>query len=413
MSRRIFVFIAAGFLLMSAWQVRADVIVDDGAQIEAQNQQQAVEAPEGWKATHLYHILKGGVSPKQEAKPQYITGWGYSVSQIKDAYGFSSLSADGTGQTVGIVVACGSPTLNSDLSAFNTEFGLPSANLVYPNGQTSCSDTDWAFETSLDVEWVHALAPAAKIVLVVTSSDNMTDLLNGVSTAVSNGATVVAMSWGASEKSYEKQYDTVFQNSGVVYLAASGDSGSGTIYPSASKRVVSVGGTALYLNAGTGTLKWPEIGWQDSGGGPSKYIATPPYQKSYGVPNLSQRCTPDVAFDGDSYSGVMVYDSNYDPSTGNWWVAGGTSVSVQCWGAIFALANQIRANNNLGTLTDGHNALYALAGKKKTYNPNGYYRDITWGYNGNYASKNGYDFVTGLGSPVVNLLVPALAASTN
>ena len=84
-------------------------------------------------------------------------------------------------------------------------------------------------------------------------------------------------------------------------------------------------------------------------------------------------------------------------------------MAAQSWAAVIALADQLRTAANLAPLTDGHNALYTLAGTRAKYNLNGCYRDITWGYNGNYAASAGYDLITGLGSPMANILIPALA----
>ena len=110
---------------------------------------------------------------------------------------------------------------------------------------------------------------------------------------------------------------------------------------------MAAGGTSLYLQPATGILKFPEVAWEESGGGASKFEAKPRYQAKFGISASSNRCIPDVAFDSDPYTGVWVYDSNYDPSVGPWWIAGGTSLSAQCWAAIIALADQGRAPNPL------------------------------------------------------------------
>jgi subtilase family serine protease len=128
----------------------------------------------------------------------------------------------------------------------------------------------------------------------------------------------------------------------------------------------------------------------------------PAYQASFGLTG-GMRCVPDVAFLGDPNTGVLVYDS-----VNGWYVVGGTSVSAQCWAAIVALADQLRAAAKLAPLTDGHQALYTLAGSSARYNVKGHYRDITAGYNGDFAALAGYDFITGLGSPMAGSLVPAL-----
>ena len=258
---------------------------------------------------------------------------------------------------------------------------------------------------------MHALAPGATIDLVIAPSDNFSDLLTAVQYAAQTlNAQVVSMSWSGDEFSYETYYDQIFQGAGTVFIAATGDYGSGAVYPAASPSVVAVGGTSLYLQPGTGALKFPEVAWEESGGGVSQFEAVPGYQIAFGISG-ARRCIPDLAFAGDPYTGVLIYDSNYTPA--GWWIAGGTSLSAQSWAPIIALVDQLRTAAKVAPLTDGHNALYTLAGSRARYNVHvpPYYRDITWGYNGNYAATKGYDLITGLGSPMAGSLVPALAVS--
>ena len=163
-------------------------------------------APEGWAATPKLHIK--GQGPVKNIRPNYITGYGYSPSQIKAAYG---ISGNGAGQTIAIVDAYGSATIKEDLATFCQAFGLPQATLtIYlPGGPLTSSDADWAMETSLDVEWVHALAPLATIALVIAPTDSASDLLNAVQFAAQNvGAHVVSMSWGGPEFDDETSFDS-------------------------------------------------------------------------------------------------------------------------------------------------------------------------------------------------------------
>ena len=419
MRERVLIAIVAGFLLTSvssAWAGETSngplVTVSGKDQI-----QKVTGAAEKVSATHLHRVLKHGTAPG-DIRPQYITGQGYTPSQIRDAYGFNNLQADGTGQTVAIVVPYGSPTLIGDVAEFCTAYNLPPPatflNVFTPGGEPAGTDPGWALETSVDVEWVHALAPGAIIDLVVAPTNLLSDLLYAVQySAQTLHAPVVSMSWGTTtEFAHENHYDFVFNNTGTVFVAASGDAGSGTMYPAVSPRVVAVGGTTLYLQAGTGTPKFPEapeVAWEGSGGGRSSIEAKPSYQAAFRIPGTTKRCIPDVAFAGDPYTGVLVYDSNYDPNTDGWLIVGGTSLSAQSWAAIVALGDQLRAAAFLPPLTDGHKALYTLAGSRASYNVGGCYRDITWGYNGNFAAAKGYDLITGLGAPMVDILVPALA----
>lgn len=356
--------------------------------------------PPGWVAAPPIHYKPiAGMQPNLAS-----AGPPYAPSQIQTAYGFSSLPASntGTGQQIAIIDAYGSSTITADLADFCNYYNLPAANLQisYPTGTPTSKNSDWAMETSLDVEWAHALAPGATIQLVIAKNASVSNLFAAVQYATNTlGAPIVSMSWGGSEWSGEITYDSYFTKSGTVFVAAAGDAGAGAIYPAASPKVVAVGGTSLYLNA-NGTVS-SETAWSDSGGGPSAYEPEPSYQVQFGL-SLSGRGIPDVAFDANPDTGVNVYCSSYRRST-VWYQVGGTSLSTPCWAALMALANQGRGV----PLTDAHQALYNLAGTQTNYNPRGLYRDITSGSNG-YAAGPGYDLVTGLGVPVANKLIPAL-----
>ena len=354
--------------------------------------------PPGWVATHPIHYKPIGGMQANVAGPPY------TPSQIKTAYGLSSLPAGntGAGQKIAIIVAYGSSTIAADLAAFNQQYSLPAANLqiYYPTGKPKSSNSGWALETSLDVEWAHALAPSATIQLVVAKTNSDSNLFAAVQYATNTlGAQVVSMSWTGSEWSGETVYDsTYFTTSGTVFVAASGDSGSGAQYPAASPKVVAVGGTTLNLNA-NGTVS-SETAWSGSSGGPSAYETVPSYQTNFGL-NLSGRGIPDVAFIGDPNTGVNVYYK------GGWYQVGGTSLSAPCWAAIIALVNQSRGT----PLTDGHQALYGLAGTQDSFNPRGCYRDITQGNDGLYNAGPGFDLVTGLGVPIANKIIPVLCGN--
>ncbi len=391
MRKRSLIVIVSGLLLIgisSAWAKRIPGV------------------PKGWKAIPPIHVISG-VKGKGAT---YITGHGYTPSQVKTAYAIGQTATVGKGVTIAIVDAYGSSTIQSDLAAFNSAYGLPSTTLkiYYPGGKPTTSNADWALETSLDVEWVHALAPGAQIALVIAKTNSGDDLYSAVRYAATTlGAQVVSMSWGGKEWSAETQVDSYFQHPGTVFVASSGDSGSGVNYPAASPFVIAVGGTNLYLKP-DGKRLWPEVAWEESGGGISKYETAPVYQTTFGVPGNGYRGVPDVAMIASPATGVMVYDSNYNPGT-NWWIVGGTSLSAPCFAAIIASADKGR----ITPITDGHEILYSLAGTQAAFNPDKYYRDITQGYNGDFAAEKGYDFVTGLGSAKASRLVPALRAATD
>ncbi len=341
----------------------------------------------------------------------------YTPAQIRKAYGVDQLSYDGTGQTIAIIDAYDDSTVASDLAAFSTRFGLPAANLIQavPNGTSYSSPSapgaqipgyngGWAFETALDVEWAHAIAPKATILLVEAASANGDDLFSAVSYAVSQGASQVSMSWGGTEFSGVQSLDTFFNKTSVSFFAAAGDNGTEVEFPAVSPYVVGVGGTTVALDSAGNKIS--ESAWNASGGGTSAYVTRPTFQN--GFQTSATRGVPDVAYNGDPSSGVYVLIG------GNYYEVGGTSAGAPQWAGLAALVNQGRVAKGLTTIGTGlanglNTALYTLAGPGNYTNPNGDFTDITTGSNGT-AATGGYDTVTGLGSPVANKLVPDLIA---
>jgi fibronectin type 3 domain-containing protein len=346
--------------------------------------------------------------------------YGYSPSQMRTAYGFNlimfgSTPGDGTGQTIGIVDAGSQPNLASDLHAFDQQYGLPDPVLTQVNqngGSVLPGNQGWGLEISLDVEWAHAIAPGAKILFVGANSADNTDLDAGVRyAATTGGASVVSMSYGGGEGSYEYGEDSNYTTPGVTFVAASGDSGAPPIYPSSSPNVLSIGGTTLKLGAGSSWFS--ETAWSASGGGLSSFEAQPSYQQGLTISNGSgtvnpngKRATPDVAYDGDAATGVSVYDS-FDYGAGTPWVkVGGTSAGAPQWSALIAIANQGRALIGLGPLSGASQtlpAIYALSASD--------FHDITSGTTTgtpNYTAGPGFDLTTGLGTPLANLVASAL-----
>ncbi len=322
---------------------------------------------------------------------------GYKPAQIRHAYGFDKITSNGAGQTIAIIDAYGSPSLANDLKVFSTTFGLPQATLAiyYPQGRPAIN-SGWALETSLDVQWAHAIAPGARIVVVVAKTASMSNLLGAVDYAVNTlGAKQVSMSWGSPEFASEALYDSHFNKPGVSFFAASGDSGAGVIWPAASPYVVAVGGTTLHLDALGTPLN--ETGWSGSGGGISKYYKQPAWQSGFST--SADRTIPDVSYDADPSTGFPVYISGYNHSTG-WIQVGGTSAGAPQWAAQQALINASRTISSSGV----NAKLYSTA----TLSYADFF-DIISGSNGTYFCGPNYDLVTGLGSPNAPALVPAMA----
>lgn len=339
-------------------------------------------------------------------------------SQVRTAYGFDQITlangapGDGSGTTIAIVDAYHDPNIQADLNAFDARYGLPATTVtvVGQDGQAppTATDAGWAAETALDVEWAHAMAPGARILLVEANSSGLDDLMAAVDTAA-QGANVVSMSWGTGEFAAETSYDSHFNVPNVTFVAASGDSGS-VSWPAASPNVVAVGGTSLAV---TPSGAWSgETAWADSGGGVSAYEPVPSYQVGTN-PNvtLTGRGTPDVVYNADPSHGFPVYDS-FQTGGRPWMLVGGTSAGAPQWAALIAIADQGRAaspspNAPLGSADTQSLVLYGTA---STVDPSGasslYFHDVK-GVGGDPGQAAGarYNLTTGLGSPIANNLV--------
>jgi subtilase family serine protease len=398
-------------------------------------------------------------TPVPHAAP--LTPEGLTPAQVRQAYGFNNITfaggikGDGKGQTIAIIDAFSNPTIANDLKVFDQTFGLPdppSFRIVNDRGSASLltlppADQGWAGEITLDVEWAHAIAPAANILLVESA-----DLLTGVNYARSvPGVSVISCSFGIGfgglggqslveflgERSMDSVFSTPSGHQGITFSVSAGDSGGPASWPSISSNVLSIGGTKLKLsitnNYGSETV-WNEraLGLGAGGGGQSGVIyqeATntgdifdssaqplvstsleplPSFQKGLG---LTTRGTPDVSYNADPLSGVAVYSSF---AFGGWLAGGigGTSAGAPQWAGLLAIADQGRALLGKGSLANAQAIMYSL--------PRSDFHDITVGNNdyigmglgvtGN-AAKPGYDLASGLGTPIANLVVRDLVAS--
>jgi subtilase family serine protease len=321
------------------------------------------------------------------------SGATYTPAQIRAAYG---ITGDGAGQTIAIVDAYDDPNIVADLKAFDAKYGLsdPILSVVYQGGSKPVADSGWALEISLDVEWAHAVAPMANILLVEAQTNSFNDLLAAVDLAVGQGASVVSMSWGSAEFSGETSYDSHFAVPGVTFVASSGDKGAVVEWPAISPNVLSVGGTTLTLSGGT---YGSESAWSGSGGGVSRYELKPTYQSQV-TQSKTMRTNPDVAYNADPNTGFAVYDSY---GYGGWLTVGGTSAGAPQWAALVAIADQARLQN-LGSV-DTLTSLYTM--------PSGNFHDITSGTAGKNRAGPGYDLATGLGSPFAGRVISALATA--
>ncbi len=394
--------------------------------------------------TFIRMSLQHAVQPQAG---QLMFNGAFAPAGILKAYGIDQLinnGNNGAGQTIALIDAFDDPAFSSsgtaafatsDLHYFDTIFGLvdPTFLKVSQTGSSSYPVQDstggWESEEALDVEWAHAIAPAAKIILVECNADTEASLYAGAdwaATPVANGgggATVISMSFGSSGSSSELSNDSHFSPAiypGVTFLASTGDTGSDRNqgeYPADSPNVVAVGGTSLFVDS-SGNYNHETV-WNDgpnstTGGGTSNFESQPIYQRA-AEPSKTKRTTPDVSFDADPSTGVAVYDSFNGGaglgSSNNISEFGGTSVASPCWAGLVAIADQIRAGQAIpeAPLTGATQTLpilYNLFGSPAYHLD---FHDVTAGGNGTFNAATGYDEVTGIGSPIANNLIPDLA----
>lgn len=372
--------------------------------------------------------------PNQSSSP---AGEGYTPAQMQQAYGFDQIPLPagetfndaGSGQTIAIIDAFNDPYIASDVQTFDQTFNIGGAannpantgflKVVNEYGGSALPPTDdgqvdYGLETSLDVEWAHAMAPGANILLIEADSSNFNDLGTAIEYAAQQpGVSVVSMSFGSGEWGTEYYLDNIFTtplgHAGVAFVASAGDySSSYQEYPAMSPNVLSVGGTTLPADAAGNPDRALEYAWSDGGGGVSYVEAEPAYQ--LGVQSTGSRTGPDLAYDADLSTGVVVYDTlfaNANAPGEPWIEIGGTSMGAPQVSAMVAIADQQRVAAGEGTL-DGANQLLPAIYQIAATDPRAF-QDITSGNNG-YAAGPGYDEATGLGTPNAQYLVPDLVA---
>ena len=369
----------------------------------------------------------------------------YTPGQLRTAYGVNRLDADGAGTTIAVVVPYGSPTIAHDLQTFDKTLGLPDPprlSVIAPVGDVPSFDPtdqerlDWAYETTLDVEYAHAMASGAQILVVATPVDETAgvqgfpEIAQAVQYVVDHRlATVISQSFGALEASFTDPaaIDTLrapysaAAAAGITVVAASGDTGPtglladlstlstrrGVTWPASDPLVTAVGGTALRLAPDGGRLADDAV-WQDgygaSGGGVSAVFHRPAYQNGVAGEVGAQRGIPDISMSAGIDGGALVYGSYARHDTG-WSVAGGTSEAAPLFAGVVALAVQ-QAGHGLGNLNpvlyrlgaDGHHGLVDVADGN-----NGF------GHVDGYPAVAGYDLASGWGTVDAAALVPALA----
>lgn len=306
----------------------------------------------------------------------------------------------GGSETIALIEAGHDPTADDDLQIFSKQFGLPHGDLtvIFSNGTPPVDASGSSqLETSLDIEWAHAMAPKAKLLLVEAPSLELNDIFPAIflagSMVASSGGGEVSMSFGGGEFPQETQLDDFFTASGVVYVASAGDA-PGPQYPCVSPNVVCAGGTTISRDALTGKFLLENV-WQDTGGGSSFFEPRPAFQDRIARLVGDTRGAPDFSFDANPNTGVWIYDGNPfggSPAPVGWAIVGGTSVSAPSLAGIINNAGRFRASSQLENFE-----LYEQIGR----NPN--FRDIDFGncgFNIGDFAKDGWDFCTGVGSDV-------------
>ncbi len=377
----------------------------------------------GLQPTYTRVVLNGGANPFNGPSPT-----GTTVAQIRHAYGFDKISfkdslgntvpGDGSGTTIAIVDAFDNPTIANDLIQFDKAFNLPDPvfTKVDQTGGTNfpAVNNGWAGEIALDVEWAHAIAPKANILLVEATDNSYANLFAAVAYAAKQpGVVAVSMSFGGGEFSGQKVFDNTFKtpagHTGVTFIASSGDNGAPASYPSSSPNVLSIGGTSLFTDA-LGNIT-AETGWGGSGGGISTIEIQPAYQKGVVTQSTTRRTNPDVAYDSDPNTGFPIYDTTNYPVSDPWEQFGGTSDAAPQWAALIAIADQGRALAGFPALdgaTQTIPKIYTLAAAD--------FNDILTGSSFGspiLAPGVGYDLVTGRGSPVADKVVNDLIGSNS
>lgn len=336
---------------------------------------------------------------------------GFTPSQIAAAYGLAPITfrspsgrpvmGDGSGQTIAIVGAYHHPNLESDLAVFSQTFGLPDPKLTVVNLAGDRTNAAWASESALDVEWAHALAPGASILVVEAKSDTQSDLMDAVNIArATPGVVAVSMSWGLPESPSQRSLDSIFTtppgHTGITFVAASGDGGAsgGAVYPASSPNVLGVGGTTLTVDA-SGAYQ-SETTWPDGGTGLSRITAKPAYQRT--LQHSGQKSVPDVAFLSNPETGVQVYATPPGVTTGSWQVVAGTSLGTPAWAAIMAIVAQGRALDGKPSLDGASQTLSLL------YNlPSSSFNQVAADRRG-----GGANLAAGLGTPRADAVIRGL-----
>jgi subtilase family serine protease len=394
----------------------------------------------------------------------------YEPAQVRAAYNLGPLTArgiTGKGQTIVIVDSYGSPTVRHDLSVFDKRFhlpGPPSLRVIQPAGRVpkyrpTSNREGWAGETALDVEWSHAMAPGANILVVETpTSENegttgFPAIVKAETYVIDHHlGGVISQSFSATEQTFPSKKALLnlrgaykdAARKGVTVLTATGDSGAAdvkfdqstyylhpvTSWPDSDPLVTGVGGTQLRQSA---KGAWHSVAWNDTynvptqqyifgskgpnplagGGGKSVMFTRPRYQNGVAGVTGGQRGVPDISMSGACNGAVDMYQS-FPGQPAGWYPTCGTSEATPLFAGVVALADQV-AGHPLGLINP---ALYRMSAMGKAAG----IVDVTTGSNtvsfsqggtahtvAGFRARTGYDLASGVGTVNAARFVPELA----
>jgi subtilase family serine protease len=316
----------------------------------------------------------------------------YTPNQIRRAYDVPIVKPVSTRPvSVTIVTPYHNKYLLSDTKHFSNIFNNSEPyNIHIYNLGGNIFNPGWALENTIDVQWVLAINPNARINVVEARSSSYNDLLNSVAYANTLNSDIISLSWGAPDTGKNSLLPTIFNNPKTCYLASSGNNFN-VAFPASIPNVLSIGATSVIMNSSNEIIS--EKPWVRSGSGISNSFTKPLYQPYMNINKRNKRMTPDIVALGDTATGALIVANK------KLFSVGGTSLSCPIVAGMLSLAFQQRLNDNKRLLTSINNRpnsiqplLYSQLNKNTCFN------DIVRGYAGQHKAIPGFDLASGLGS---------------
>ena len=328
---------------------------------------------------------------------------GITPKMLKSAYSFTPVQNTAS-TSIAVISAFDNPEIIDSMKCFCETFSLnvPEMELHYPLGKSAVASRRWVTESCLDTQWAHVFSPFSKIHTVLSIDDDINNLLEcAVFASNELKADIICMCFGLKEITGFSKYIDTFVNISGIFVASSGDTGGIPSFPSTLPFCVSVGGTKLDFTKDK-TRMSEETAWGSGGGGSSILFDIPCFQEIF-VPinqmSQSKRAIPDLSFFAYGKENCAVCTNG----SGSFTTVGGTSLSCACMSGILSLIKTQLPN--LNTSTKMLSYLYSKAGLTKYTSPQYNFNDIRVGKSGGFFAKDGWDFCTGLGSPVIKQLL--------